>query len=490
MSLKKDFKQMVLLLAAILLAGSPAAAQDCGCSGSGFIGGGSVVQGGFAPQAGFAQPQPAHAGPVNAVYDGGFGFYSSNCGRAITNSQAAALWANYNSEDCSLNLPYQRGGGGLHGRKGCGGGCRHGGGFAYPGGQGFGGGGFSQGGGGFAPAGGVGGGCGHGCGLFSRLRGGCGLLGKCRRGGFGGGQVVGYGLGHGAGYAGSYGHFVGSGYDGFGGVGGYGLPLANAGSVVPFAGGGGCRVCSRLKGALSRLIGNCRLRHGGGNVGVSNQVFQSYYQDVGAGPSYFDYALGHQYGTGDFAIESTGVAAGVQALPQQSFPQQTFTGGNAFNGSYGAGAIAAPAIFVPSATGIQGGNFGGQFPQQFVPIQNAVPATQNSCPNCSQRQIQTPTTQQSQFTAPRNSQFATPREPQPVRSRETGARETQFTVIDETQFRGTDRRESATGSNQFASGPAALPAHAAPSRTPVQQGAGSITGETAPLNSFDAGGGF
>ena len=64
MSLKKRFNQMVLLLAALLLAGSPTTAQDCGCGGAGFAGGGSVVQGGFAPQ--FAQPLPAYAAPASA----------------------------------------------------------------------------------------------------------------------------------------------------------------------------------------------------------------------------------------------------------------------------------------------------------------------------------------------------------------------------------------------------------------------------------------
>ena len=79
--------------------------------------------------------------------------------------------------------------------------------------------------------------------------------------------------------------------------------------------------------------------------------------------------------------------------------------------------------------------------------------------------------------APRDTQFTAPRD-------------TQFTGNEQSHFGGTQQRETATDSSQFASGPAALPAHAAPSRAPVQQGLGSITGETAPLNSIGGGGGF
>ena len=536
-----------LVFAAVMMFSVNAFGQDCGCASAGFAGGTSVLQGSFAPQQGFVQQggfigggqavqapilQP-YANPGSAgAYDSRFGPYSSNCGRAITNDQAAALWSSYCTEDCTLNLPYQPksrffGGAGLKAGGGCGhGGCGRGagGGWGYPGGggcgcgHGGGGCGCGHGGGGIgagigygagigaygAGVGGYGaaaGGCHHGgcglgrksCGLlgglkglFGRRGGGC-LFGGCHRrggtqlvqgyalayptvgGGFVGGGGIGggvgnrifsngYGWGGGAGVAGNYGRFLGGGYTGFSG---YGLPIANAGSY----GGGGCGGC-KLLGALARLIGHggCCHRRGGGQVAVSNQVFQSYYSNVGAGPSYFDYALGHQYGTGDFGVQSAGTFASQitpmqfqQAPVFQSAPQQTFTSGNSF-GIPAASAIgvpatsASPAVILP-ATAAPPATFPTTIPGGVPTIQQGAP-----CTNCNSG---TGVSNAQQFGQQFEQRF--------------GGQQT---------FPGTTQRSFQTAprqnSGQFVGGPNRVPMSTrnAPGNLPAQ---GSIIGESVPL---------
>ena len=139
-------------------------AQDCGCGGGGY---------GYAPIA------------IGGGYGaGGYGGFN-NCGREITQGNAAALWADYCTESCTDNGGLfghrkgkcgkghcGRGGGGGFGYGG-GGGCCDQGCFGYPAGCGCGG-------------GGIGGGCGHG-GMFGGGRHGHGCKGGGRHGHCGGG---------------------------------------------------------------------------------------------------------------------------------------------------------------------------------------------------------------------------------------------------------------------------------------------------------------
>ena len=150
----------LILAIAVMACCTEVNAQGCGCGGD--YGYASVAMGGY----------------------GGFGGGSNNCGRDISQGDAAALWSNYCTESCT-----DHSGGGLFSRlkAKCGGGLCGGGGFGggHCGGGGFGGG-FGYGGGSCGcdqgcfgyPAGGCGGGCGGG---------GCGG-GGCLAGKFGGGR--------------------------------------------------------------------------------------------------------------------------------------------------------------------------------------------------------------------------------------------------------------------------------------------------------------
>lgn len=475
---RKTIEALVFMAAVIFSTNSMA--QDCGCGNAGFAGGTtSLVQAGLAPQTAFADfGQPAFFPNSGATggYDSSFGLYASNCGRGITNSQAAGLWSNYCSENCSLNLPYQPqsrafGGPGIRsghcgrdgcGIRGCGCGKNRGGSFDFPtdpcaGGSvagGYGGGGYG------------GGGC-HGrkrCGLLAGLRGlfGCGRFkggaqfaqptalvypsigqgyvgGGCHGGGHGcrlRNRLFGrgYGWGGGAGLAGSYGQFLDGGQVGFGG---YGLPIANAGSYGGFAGGHsigrGCLSGFRckLKSALAGLIG-C-----GRRGAVSNQVFQSYYADVGAGPSYFDYAIGHEYGTGDFGIQTP------QTFASQVEPMQFAPATQSF----------APATqnFVPATQ-----NF-APASQNFVPTQNFAPGVQQSVPG-------TVPVQQPSICPNCNGAAAT-------NSNNRNSSQ-QFQA---SQQRRTPQAQSNENAGRFVGGPNRVPVTTAP-RAP-----GSIVGESVPL---------
>ncbi len=181
MRMLKTFSSAFVVVA--MLVCNVAMAQDCGCAGGAISGG-------------------AFGAPAAAGGFGNLGIFQSahdsNCGRKIGNSQAAALWSGYCTENCGYNGP--SGGcsflGGLkggHGGCGGGGGCSSGigvGAFGYPAASGCGalaGGGFGHrhrcglrksGGCGLRKAGGCGGGL-HGP---LKAKGGCGLFSKiCRK---------------------------------------------------------------------------------------------------------------------------------------------------------------------------------------------------------------------------------------------------------------------------------------------------------------------
>ncbi len=250
---------------ASMLIAQVAVAQDCGCSG-GYVDGG-MSYGAMSYDSGFGG-----YGDYGGMVDGGCGGYGSygavgfdnGCNRAITNQQAAGLWAGYCTEDCSYKGPT---GCRLFGGHGGGGGCKLFGGRSRGGfGGGFGGGGFAGGGCFGYPTSGCGtsscgiggGGCGlsRGGGLFSRLRG--------RRGG---------GCGSGCGILSGFKAFV--------------AKLKNRGGGYGCGGGGGrsCKLFSRLHS-----------RHAAPSVAYVNTGFVQ--SDCGCGDTgaYFDQAIGYDYG--------------------------------------------------------------------------------------------------------------------------------------------------------------------------------------------------
>ncbi len=243
------FKMIAMIAVAIFAVGSTgtsASAQDCGCGG--YTG---VVPGNYGSYGGF----------------GGIGIDNS-CGRGITSSQAAGLWAGYCTESCAYTGPQRQGLFSRCGLRGRHGGC----------GGGFGGGcgGFDQGcfgypscgcgcGSSIGSYGGCGGGVSRGCG------GGCGLKSKLA------GLRQNYGSSIGGGFGGSYGSSCGRGGCLRGGCGVKGrffnkmMARHSANSYVGFASTDACSSCSYLSSGCDSC-GSCG--------------------------SYFNEAVGYEYGNG------------------------------------------------------------------------------------------------------------------------------------------------------------------------------------------------
>ncbi|QEG21924.1 hypothetical protein [Mariniblastus fucicola] len=218
----------------------------------------------------------------SAVDFGGYGGYSSygnvgatglnNCGRAISNQQAASLWAGYCTETCVTGKKRCGLFSGCGKTGGCGGGGCSQGCFGYP-----------TGGCGSSFSGGCGtaSGLGGGCKLFSKLKagaGGCGLSKGC---GFGGGNSCGLGGFSGFGLNTGCGSACGGGCGSSCGLGG------GFGLFDKLKSGGGCNLFSKLKGKSK-----CAAI-------VSYPVTTVAIDQCGCGNSgqYFNYAVGHEYGT-------------------------------------------------------------------------------------------------------------------------------------------------------------------------------------------------
>jgi len=219
---------------------------------------------------------------------GGAGIATDNCGRGITNGQAASLWAGYCTESCG----YTGGAGGFAG-----------------GGYGAASYGVASYGGGDCGAASYDivsyGGGGHGCRLGQKLRNLFGgLCGRRSAGGFGGASVL---------SAGSYGSI---GDDCFG------YPSSGCGCGGGYGGGhGGCRLFSRFGGGgfLTRLLGGvggclCRGSQTAAPSYAVNYVpvtFQASANECGTSGSYFNEFVGPEYGTAGIQSAVSGCATGA-----------------------------------------------------------------------------------------------------------------------------------------------------------------------------------
>lgn len=285
-------------------------------------------------------------------------FGGENCGREITNGQAAALWGNYCNDNCTINSNYA----GYRGHGGClGGGCGSSaytsaftsyGSYGYPGGSSCGGCGGGCGGGSFGYAGGCGGGCGSSCGggFAQAYRGhhrGCGKghggCGKSHRGcglhrqsaysiasSCGGGSC-------GGSYGGSYGGSCNSCSSG-----GY----ASTG-FSGYSSACGCKGCG---GPVRGLLGKVLHHHRGGRGcggrgcgghgcklfscgGLHDRMFSSFYaaNGVSSSPSYFGGYVGGETGFSDFSTSLNGsITSGCSSC-------SSCGGGGYSGGSYSGG---------------------------------------------------------------------------------------------------------------------------------------------------------
>ena len=283
-------------------------------------------------------------------------FGGENCGREITNGQAAALWGNYCNDNCTINSNYA----GYRGHGGClGGGCGSSaytsaftsyGSYGYPGGSSCGGCGGGCGGGSFGYAGGCGGGCGSSCGggFAQAYRGhhrGCGKghggCGKSHRGcglhrqsaysiasSCGGGSC-------GGSYGGSYGGSCNSCSSG-----GY----ASTG-FSGYSSACGCKGCG---GPVRGLLGKVLHHHRGGRGcgghgcklfscgGLHDRMFSSFYaaNGVSSSPSYFGGYVGGETGFSDFSTSLNGsITSGCSSCGGGGYSGGGYSGGS-YSGGY------------------------------------------------------------------------------------------------------------------------------------------------------------
>ncbi|MFK7766434.1 MAG: hypothetical protein AB8B55_04385 [Mariniblastus sp.] len=295
--------KVAFVVAAVSICGT-VSAQDCGGCSSG-----SVMYG----------------GAINYASAGQTGFGDNSCGRAITQNQAASLWAGYCNESCDT------GGGRL---RGCGLGKRIGGcGVAT------------------APCNMVS----DGCGFVDSGAGGCGLGGGCKLGGKLRGLFSGIGGGMGAGCGcdmGCFGYPTGGGCGSAGGFGG-GLFSGLGGKLRgKFAGGcgcgGGCSLFSGNQGGKLRGLfnGGCGGGCFGGKLrglfGGCGSKFQASAGHCGSTGAYFSEAVGYEYGTSGMQSCVSGCATnacgngmnyGVSAVNFESNNTHSIMYGNGVQGT-------------------------------------------------------------------------------------------------------------------------------------------------------------
>ena len=291
-------------------------------------------------------------------------FGGENCGREITNGQAAALWGNYCNDNCTINSNYA----GYRGHGGClGGGCGSSaytsaftsyGSYGYPGGSSCGG----CGGGSFGYAGGCGGGCGSSCGggFAQAYRGhhrGCGKgHGGCGRGHGGCGKSHrGCGLHRQSAYSIASSCGGGSCGGSYGGSYGGSCNSCSSGGYAStgFSGYSSACGCKGCGGPVRGLLGKVLHHHRGGRGyggrgcgghgcklfscgGLHDRMFSSFYaaNGVSSSPSYFGGYVGGETGFSDFSTSLNGsITSGCSSCGGGGYSGSSYSGGS-YSGGY------------------------------------------------------------------------------------------------------------------------------------------------------------